>query len=71
MSSSAPARAVDMHRYLKQSLEILFKNNRDWSASKRSTDPAFFDKLADGQAPKYLWVARPGFVSLPQLRIFS
>jgi carbonic anhydrase len=57
MSSSVPTKAVDMQKYLKQSLETLFKSNRDWASSKRSTDPAFFDKLADGQAPDYLWVA--------------
>ncbi|KAJ5202101.1 carbonic anhydrase [Penicillium cinerascens] len=45
-----------MHRYLKQSLETLFKNNREWALSKRSTDPAFFDKLADGQEPDYLYI---------------
>lgn len=61
MSSSVPKKAVDMQKYLKQSLETLFKNNRDWASSKRSSDPAFFDKLADGQAPNYLWVAYPGF----------
>lgn len=49
-----------MQRYLKQSLETLFKNNREWALSKRGTDPAFFDKLADGQEPDYLWVALPG-----------
>ncbi|KAJ6104749.1 carbonic anhydrase [Penicillium sp. IBT 18751x] len=56
MSSAVPKKAADMHKYLKQSLETLFKNNRDWASSKRSSDPTFFDKLADGQAPNYLYI---------------
>jgi carbonic anhydrase len=43
-----------MNRYLKQSLENIFKNNRKWASSKKKTDPAFFDKLAAGQTPNYL-----------------
>lgn len=43
-----------MNRYLQQSLEALFANNRTWASTKRATDPAFFDKLAAGQSPNYL-----------------
>ena len=43
-----------MDRYLKQSLENILSNNRNWVASKKDVDPAFFDKLAAGQTPNYL-----------------
>lgn len=41
----------EMEQYFK-----LFKNNKEWALSKREADPAFFDKLASGQSPNYLYV---------------
>ena len=37
-------------------LEELFRKNRAWSRRIRTTDPAFFEKLAKQQSPKYLWI---------------
>jgi carbonic anhydrase len=34
----------------------LFERNRAWAARMRQDDPAFFEKLAHGQAPKWLWI---------------
>jgi carbonic anhydrase len=34
----------------------LFERNRAWAARMREDDPAFFEKLAQGQAPKWLWI---------------
>lgn len=42
-------------RYLEQSHEKIFESNRAWVASKKAADPKFFDKLAAGQAPDYLY----------------
>ncbi|PLN86853.1 carbonic anhydrase [Aspergillus taichungensis] len=45
-----------VRRYLQQSHERIFENNRKWVASKTDADPAFFDKLAAGQQPDYLYI---------------
>ncbi|KAJ5111618.1 hypothetical protein N7532_002153 [Penicillium argentinense] len=45
-----------MHRYLRQSLDNIFKKNREWVSTKTSGDPGFFDKLAAGQSPDYLYI---------------
>ena len=41
-------------RYLEESHEQIFENNRKWVESKKATDAQFFDKLAAGQNPDYL-----------------
>ncbi|MCS6763672.1 MAG: carbonate dehydratase [Candidatus Protistobacter heckmanni] len=40
----------------KSSLEHLFQNNRDWVAEVTVTDPEYFSRLADQQAPRYFWI---------------
>jgi len=37
-------------------LQNLFDNNRAWSERMTSDDPEFFQKLAQLQAPEYLWI---------------
>ncbi|MFT3791810.1 MAG: carbonate dehydratase [Rudaea sp.] len=37
-------------------LAHLLERNRAWSADLRARDPDFFRRLADQQAPKYLWI---------------
>ncbi len=37
-------------------LQQLFDNNVRWSESIKKDDPAFFEKLAQQQAPEYLWI---------------
>ena len=37
-------------------IELLFDNNRTWSQRMCEQDPAFFSRLADQQAPRYLWI---------------
>ncbi len=34
----------------------LFKNNRDWVDCVNAEDPTFFTRLANQQAPEYLWI---------------
>jgi carbonic anhydrase len=36
--------------------EHIFKNNESWIANKLSVDPAYFQKLAAGQQPEYLYI---------------
>ena len=37
-------------------IEPLFANNRAWARRMLDDDPAFFSRLADLQAPRYLWI---------------
>jgi len=39
-----------------RSLAKLFENNRAWAEAMLRSDPAFFAKLAQQQAPEYLWI---------------
>lgn len=39
-----------------RSIEELFSNNRAWAQSVKTSDPDFFEKLANQQAPEYLWI---------------
>ena len=36
--------------------EEIFENNKRWIASKTATDKEFFEKLAQGQTPDYLYI---------------
>ncbi|HKH44542.1 MAG TPA: carbonate dehydratase [Thermoanaerobaculia bacterium] len=37
-------------------LAHLFENNRAWASEMTRADPEFFQRLADQQAPRYLWI---------------
>ncbi len=37
-------------------LPHLFQNNRRWAEARLREDPEFFRRLAEQQAPKYLWI---------------
>lgn len=37
-------------------LQNLFDNNAEWAKSIKQEDPSFFDRLAKGQTPEYLWI---------------
>ena len=39
-----------------QSLKVLLENNREWAAARVAEDPGFFTRLANQQAPEYLWI---------------
>jgi carbonic anhydrase len=41
---------------LPEGLSDLFANNRAWARRMQETDAAFFDRLAQQQAPRYLWI---------------
>jgi carbonic anhydrase len=40
----------------RSSLSHLLARNREWSLDLRARDPQFFKRLAEQQAPKYLWI---------------
>ncbi len=37
-------------------MKAIFAANRDWAQRMCDADPEFFDRLADQQAPEYLWI---------------
>jgi len=37
-------------------MKAIFAANRDWARRMCESDPSFFDRLADQQAPEYLWI---------------
>ena len=37
-------------------IALLFKNNRAWAEELERTHPGFFKRLAEQQAPRYLWI---------------
>ena len=39
-----------------KALQPLFDNNRAWAAAETGKDADFFNRLADQQAPQYLWI---------------
>lgn len=41
---------------MSKSYETIFENNKKWIASKLEKDENFFEKLAAGQAPDYLYI---------------
>jgi len=41
---------------MKASYDKLFEGNRKWVTEKLNEDPAFFEKLAKGQSPEFLWI---------------
>jgi carbonic anhydrase len=41
---------------MKKSYNRLFNNNKKWVAEKLESDPNYFNKLAKGQSPEYLWI---------------
>ena len=38
------------------SVEQLLQNNRSWAAERIKRDPTFFMRLAQQQAPEFLWI---------------
>ncbi len=38
------------------SVDTLLDNNRRWAADRVARDPAFFTRLANQQAPQFLWI---------------
>ncbi|KAM4066241.1 carbonic anhydrase domain-containing protein [Hirsutella rhossiliensis] len=51
-----PPPPEDLTRYLRQSHDRLFANNRAWAADKQQRDPGYFARLSAGQSPEYLWI---------------
>ncbi|KAL6157954.1 hypothetical protein ACJQWK_08009 [Exserohilum turcicum] len=46
----------EVRKYLQQSHDRIFENNKKWADEMKKKNPAFFDHLSAGQAPEYLWI---------------
>ncbi|KAF7561792.1 hypothetical protein G7046_g2327 [Stylonectria norvegica] len=46
----------EVSKYLKQSHDRLFDNNRAWAEDQKKKHPEFFEHLSKGQNPEYLWI---------------
>jgi hypothetical protein len=59
-----PATPVEVKKYLQQSHDRIFENNKKWATEQKAKHPEFFEKLAQGQSPDYLWIGK--FFSPPK-----
>jgi carbonic anhydrase len=41
---------------MEKSYYRLLENNKAWATLKKNSDPYFFENLAQGQSPEYLWI---------------
>lgn len=55
-SGEPPSTPNEVRKYLQQSHDRIFENNKKWAADQKAKHPEFFDKLAQGQSPDYLWI---------------
>lgn len=46
----------EMKKYLQQSHDRIFENNKKWAEEQKAKHPEFFEKLSAGQSPEYLWI---------------
>ena len=47
---------TEVRKYLQQSHDRIFENNKKWADEMRKRNPSFFSNLTAGQAPEYLWI---------------
>lgn len=50
----------EVKKYLQQSHDRIFENNKKWAEEQKTKNPAFFDALNAGQSPEYLWIGESG-----------
>lgn len=46
----------DVKKYLQQTHDRIFENNRSWAEEQKKKHPEFFENLSAGQSPEYLWI---------------
>jgi carbonic anhydrase len=46
----------EVRKYLQQSHDRIFENNKKWAEEMKKKKPEFFENLSAGQAPEYLWI---------------
>lgn len=68
-----PQTTQEVKKYLQQSHDRIFENNKKWADEMQKKKPEFFKDLSAGQAPDYLWIgesnAHPtAFITAIQLK---
>jgi carbonic anhydrase len=56
MAAEDPEKTKEVRKYLQQSHDRIFENNKKWADEMRKKKPEFFTDLTAGQAPEYLWI---------------
>jgi hypothetical protein len=56
MASEDPEKVKEVRKYLQQSHDRIFDNNKKWAAKMKEENPGFFSDLSAGQSPEYLWI---------------
>lgn len=56
MAAEDPEKTKEVRKYLQQSHDRIFENNKNWADEMRKKKPEFFTDLTAGQAPEYLWI---------------
>jgi hypothetical protein len=51
-----PETTKEVRKYLQQSHDRIFENNKKWAEEMKAKKPEFFTDLSAGQAPEYLWI---------------
>jgi carbonic anhydrase len=59
-----PSTPKEVKKYLQQSHDRIFENNKKWAAEQKAKHPEFFEKLTQGQSPDYLWIGMQFLASL-------
>jgi carbonic anhydrase len=53
----------EVRKYLQQSHDRIFDNNKKWVEEMKKKRPEFFENLSAGQSPEYLWIGTSSFSS--------
>ena len=53
-----PQTTQEVKKYLQQSHDRIFENNKKWAEEMARKKPEFFRDLSAGQSPDYLWIGR-------------
>lgn len=53
-----PQTTKEVRKYLQQTHDRIFENNKKWAEEMRKKKPEFFADLSAGQAPEYLWIGK-------------
>lgn len=56
MASEDPEKQKQVRKYLQQSHDRIFENNKKWADEMKAKKPEFFNDLTAGQSPEYLWI---------------
>lgn len=53
-----PQTTQEVKKYLQQSHDRIFENNKKWAEDMAKKKPEFFKDLSAGQSPDYLWIGK-------------